>query len=396
MSSSISTNSISTNSSSKNRWLSGALLVAGTSIGGGMLGLPVATSPGGFFPALLWLFLSWWFMTSTGVVLVELCCNNKDGAKEGANLVTLAEARLGRIGKVVAWSFSLFLFTTLIVAYLVALSQMVERALGIGDALPFGALPFITLLASAILWPKFKLLFKINNLMMLALLSSYFLFIVVGLPYIQGKLLLRASWVESYWALPILFTSFGFQGTVPSLCKMLHYDHKVLKKSVIIGTTLTFTIYLLWQLVLLGSVPYEGGLELALQQGQDAVAPLVNLLNAPMLSLFGQIFAFTAVTTSLLGVARGLLDFLADGLGKNSDKPADALQLLLLIFLPTSIIALYNPTIFLQALGVAGGLGCAVLLGLLPLLMSPKVGIMRVLLYTFVIFEILLELKSIL
>lgn len=372
-------------------WVSGALLVAGTSIGGGMLGLPVATSPGGFFPALLWLFLSWGFMTSTGLILVDLCCENKNGA----NLVSLAQARLGIGGKVVAWCFSLFLFSTLIVAYLVALTQLVARVLGLLEYTSF-ILPTITCLTSIFIWPRLKLLFKINNLLMMILLGLYCIFILLGLPYVQSSYLLRASWQNSYWALPILFTSFGFQGTVPSLCKMLHYDRRSLKRAVVAGTIATFGIYLLWQLVLLGSLPYEGGLDIALQQGQDAVAPLMQLLDANILSLVGQLFAFTAITTSLLGVARGLFDFLADGLRVNSDQVSTAFGLLVLIFVPTTLIAFYNPAIFLQALGVAGGIGCAILLGLLPLCMSQIPKKVSLPLYLFVLFEIFLELKILL
>jgi tyrosine-specific transport protein len=43
----------------------GTLLVAGTSIGVGMLALPVATAAGGFLPSLMIYFLCWFFMLCT-------------------------------------------------------------------------------------------------------------------------------------------------------------------------------------------------------------------------------------------------------------------------------------------------------------------------------------------
>ena len=40
-----------------------------------------------------------------------------------------------------------------------------------------------------------------------------------------------------------------------------------------------------------------------------------------------------------------------------------------LIYIPPIIVAMINPNIFLRALGYAGGIGCALLLGLFPILM---------------------------
>ena len=79
-------------------------------------------------------------------------------------------------------------------------------------------------------------------------------------------------------------------------------------------------------------------------------------------------FAFFAITTSFLGVTLGLLDFLADGL-KKTKRGWSHLQLACLTFGPPLIIAMIYPSLFLIALTFAGGIGCALLLGLLPVLM---------------------------
>ena len=86
--------------------LSGILLVAGPSIGAGMLALPVVTAESGFFPALLIYFLCWVFMTSTGLLILELCLK----LPPDANLVSMAGAYFGLPGKGFAWGLYLFLF----------------------------------------------------------------------------------------------------------------------------------------------------------------------------------------------------------------------------------------------------------------------------------------------
>ncbi|HUD01475.1 MAG TPA: aromatic amino acid transport family protein, partial [Rhabdochlamydiaceae bacterium] len=49
----------------------GTLLIAATTIGVGMLGLPIATGPGGFVPATFVYILTWFFMLCTGLLLLE-------------------------------------------------------------------------------------------------------------------------------------------------------------------------------------------------------------------------------------------------------------------------------------------------------------------------------------
>ncbi len=379
--------------------ITGSLLVAGTSIGGGMLGLPVATSSGGYLPSLLFLALSWVFMASTGLILGDICCLH--GGRP--NLVTLSAESLGKVGKYAAWVLSLFLFLSLIVAYLVGLSGVVSRFMGIQPS------PVIIILvacfAAIALWPSFKLLLRMNVSFMMILIASYALFIIFGMPHVDFALLERASWRDAPLALPVLFTSFGFQGTVPSLAAILNYDRSLVRRCILIGSSSTFFIYILWQTVLLGVVPYAGGLEVALQQGQDAIAPLARSVQAPVLFGAGELFAFAAITTSLLGVGLGLLDFLADGLGLSTSRGSHAAALIGLILIPTTLIAIANPSLFLEALGFAGGIGCALLLGVMPLLIGIKkeqlYGIFRskivlALLFVFVFIELLIELVHLL
>src|SRR5579871_6624910 len=94
--------------------IGGILLVAGTSIGAGMLALPVVTAEGGFFPAFFTYLLCWGFMTCTGLLMLEICLE----MPPDANLISMAGAYLGRGGKIFAWVLYLFLFYCLTIAYL--------------------------------------------------------------------------------------------------------------------------------------------------------------------------------------------------------------------------------------------------------------------------------------
>ena len=120
-------------------------------------------------------------------------------------------------------------------------------------------------------------------------------------------------------------------------------------------------------------------------------------------------FSTFALTTSFLGVTLGLMDFLSDGL-QLPKVGWKKILLCMIVYIPPVIIAIINPNIFLRALGYAGGIGCALLLGLLPIIMVwvgryqkeysdlnrqlPGGKGILTLLSIFVIFELLIELTK--
>ena len=108
------------------------------------------------------------------------------------------------------------------------------------------------------------------------------------------------------------------------------------------------------------------------EEGRDAVHPLQYFTNSSTILILGRTFAFFALVTSFLGVGVGLVDFLADGLKIEKQKKKNRFLLLFVAFVPPLFFSLVNPSIFLQALGLAGGFGCALLLGVLPILMVWK------------------------
>lgn len=346
--------------------IGGILLVTGTSIGAGMLALPVVTGEGGFLPAIFSYLVCWMFMSATGLLILELCLR----MPPGANLVTLAETYLGRWGKIASWALYLFLFYSLSVAYLSGAGGLLQAWLG-SDLSAWGGILLFFALSSPFVYIGAKAVDRFNMLCMAGLLISYFAFVVVCFPRVHLDFLERASWGKSMIALPIIFTSFSYQGIIPTLTTYLKKDARRLRISILCGTGITFLIYALWEFLILGIIPVEGemGLAKARELGLSAVAPLGVQVSHAWVSGTGQVFAFFAITTSFLGVTLGLVDFLADGL-KIPKKGVCHLQISALTFGPPLVISLLYPSLFLKALGFAGGIGCALLLGLLPTLMA--------------------------
>jgi tyrosine-specific transport protein len=338
----------------------GSLLIGGTALGAGMLALPLATASGGLIPSWAAYFLSWLFSVATGLLFVEIGL----WLPRNANIVSMATALLGNWGKWLAWALYIFLFYSLTVAYVAGGGRLFSETYPV-----FGILLF-TSVFGLVVFLGTKIAGRVNGILMAGLILSYLGFVVFGVEKIDFSRIQEWGWKGAILGLPVIFTSFSYQGTVPSLLEYLGRDAKKTRFAIIAGTTIPLIAYIIWDIIIKGIVPIEGphGLLAARELGVTAVEPLKFILQNSKIALIGNFFAFFALTTSFIGVTLGLLDFLADSL-KIEQTQLKRGGLALLVYVPPVIIALTNPSIFFHALGYAGGFGCAILLGFLPTLM---------------------------
>jgi tyrosine-specific transport protein len=339
----------------------GAMLIAGTSIGGGMLALPVLTSLGGFAPSIVLYFATWIFMACTGLLFLEACL----WMKEETNIISMADHSLGHMGRAFAWFLYLFFFYCVTLAYFVGGGNLFSESIpGLANwqgMLLFGALfaPFV--FAGA------RMVDRINLVLMFGLILSFLLFVFMGYSHIDYANFKPMDWPLTLMALPVAFAAFGYQGIIPTLVHYMNYDVKKLRKTILIGSSIPLITYLIWQWLILGIVPASGLAE-ALANGDNAVYPLKSVLNDQKVYIIGAFFAFFALATSFFGVTLGMLDFLADGLNIEKTRRG-RLFLCGLVYLPPLIFGIANPHVFLTALDYAGGFGSSLLLGLLPIMM---------------------------
>lgn len=346
--------------------VSGVLLVAGTCIGAGMLALPVVTGIAGFLPAMAINLLCCLFMMATGLLFLEAIFWMEDGA----NVLTLAHHFLGKSGKYIAGIAFLFLYYCLTVSYLAggspalgeAIRQLFGQELGLTSSIAlFAALfGFIVYLGAGAVD-------RINWILMGGLFISYFLLLGVGTREVNLEYLKRANWPISLAAAPVLFGAYGYHNILPSLSTYLKRNALSLRLAVIFGSLVPFAIYSLWQWLIIGTLSLEE-IQGADMRGEPITQTLHNVIGHPLLRLFGEYFGFFALVTSFLGVSLSMVDFLADGLNARRDGWS-RLALCLCVFVPPAIFAAFNPGIFIEAIGIAGGYGEAILNGLLPIAM---------------------------
>ncbi|ASQ45023.1 Tyrosine-specific transport protein [Legionella clemsonensis] len=98
----------------KSRFIGGILLIVGTSIGGGMLALPVANAATGFWQSSFFLLICWGAMTLGALFILEANLY----LPPGKHMVSMAASTLGKPGLLIAWLSYLFLLYTLLSAYI--------------------------------------------------------------------------------------------------------------------------------------------------------------------------------------------------------------------------------------------------------------------------------------
>ncbi|ROV58611.1 tyrosine transporter TyrP [Vibrio ponticus] len=352
---------------SKSKVMGSTLIIAGTTIGAGMLALPLASAGIGFSTSLVIMVFLWALMAYTALMMVEL----HQHADSQATLHTLAMQILGKRGKWLASFAMLFLFYSLCAAYIAGggaqFGQRVAQWTGIEMTGASGTVLFTAIVAAVVIIGT-ATVDKVNRVLFtlkLIAMASVLLFLapnvtqsyLLSMPIEQGLVVA---------AIPVIFTSFGFHGSIPAIVRYLDGDTISLRKAIVIGSAIPLIIYVFWQLVTLGVVSQS---ELLENQGLSAlIAQLSTTVQQSSIAQAIGIFADLALLTSFLGVSLGLFEFLGDSMSK---KHSSRIVTGLVTFLPPMGFALFYPQGFITALGYAA-IALAILAIFLPVVMVLK------------------------
>lgn len=348
----------------------GVLLIVGTSIGGGMLALPVATAAGGFIVSSLLLFICWSIMTFSAFLILEVNL----WLPPRTNIISMARMTLGRLGEGTAWLSYLFLMYALLAAYMSGGSAVIGQLFSFAHlATPawLNSILFVFVFGY-IVYQGIKPVDYVNRGLMVTKMGSLIVLILFCIPFIQQQKLTGGSPVMLLGTVTVMMTSFGYATIIPSLRSYFNEDIKKLRLAIFIGSLIPLICYILWDMAILGVLPREGdyGLLQIMQDGgktDDLTRSLSYFLQKTSITTFAGIFTAICVLTSFLGVSLGLSDFLADGC-KLEKKGVGNMIVFILTFLPSLLIVLFYPSIFVQALSYAG-IFAVLLVVLLPALM---------------------------
>ena len=338
----------------KNRTLGSILIVAGTTIGAGMLAMPLASAGVGFGVTLGLLITLWALMCYTALLLLEVYQH----VPADMGLGSLAARYLGRYGQWATGFCMLFLLYALTAAYISGAGELLASSLNqwLDWRLPpaAGVLIF-TGIGGTVVCIGTSLVDLFNRFLFSAKIIFLAIMLALLLPHIHQINLLT---------LPLQ------QGL--ALSAIPGGDIRKLRRVFVIGSFIPLVAYIFWQLATLGSIdsPVFTAL-LAKNAGLNGLLEAIReVVASAHVELAVHLFADLALATSFLGVALGLFDYLAD-LFQRQNSAAGRLQSGLITFLPPLAFALFYPRGFVMALGYAG-VALAVLALMLPSLLVMK------------------------
>ena len=373
--------------------LPGAIaLVAGTTVGAGMLALPTVCQSSGIVPSTTALVLCWGYMLGTGLLLLEV---NLDAMRAtgntNASIVTMADRTLGANGVRFAWAAYVFIHYALLVAYISRagelLAETARDAAGLDVSAGAAGTAYAAIFGSVIFASSPRRLDKINTVLVALVLMTFAPLLALGASTVNLENFTVGDWQAVAPTVPVIALAFVFHNVVPVVATQLEGDARKSQLALGAGTFIPFAMFVLWDAALLGSVSQkdaQNALDAVARSGGaiEAVADPLAALQAtsPAATTLVAGFSFFAITTSFLGFVLGLVDFLNDGLGfdemdegasaEPSEGSAKAVRndwrLFALTLVPPWAFALSYPDVFLDALDSAGTFGVLTLFGCMP------------------------------
>ncbi|XP_028554258.1 uncharacterized protein LOC110102257 isoform X3 [Dendrobium catenatum] len=285
---------------------SAIFLVAGTTVGAGILAIPAVTQEAGFLASAITCILCWIYMVVTGLLIAEVNMNTMcELGSGGVSLVSMAMRTLGRVGvQVACWSY-LFIHYALLVAYIARSSDILTNSFGI--PLWESATLFSLIFGGICYYGSQRVIGAINGFLVFGIIISFAALVGVASGDLQWNSLLRANVEAVPRSVPIIALSFVYQNVVPVLCTNLEGNLSKVRSAIVFGTAVPLALFIIWDAVILGVLPnFE-------MNTANIIDPLEQLRsNNGMVGPIVEVFSFLAIATSYIGFVLGLTDFIAD------------------------------------------------------------------------------------
>lgn len=335
--------------------LGSILIIAGSSIGAGMLAMPISSAGVGFIGSSLLLFLLWFVTCYTALLMVKVYEFNS--CTDGFDTLTRKYTNLF-VNRIAGLSL-MFLIYSLTAAYMTGGGTILKTNIDLVFNLDINrkfAIILFSILFSTIVIIGTKSVDLITRGLFTAKVIFLIVLVILMIPLIQGINLLSMPLKQGLIiaAIPPIFTSFGFHGSIPTIVNYLGGNKKLLNRAFILGSLLPLAIYLIWQIVVLGSLDQTTFMSILRQREplDGLIMSIRQVAKSTYIETLFSLFSAAALGTSFLGVSVGLYDYYKDLLKNKSSKVIPSLSGAL-TFLPPLGFALFYPEGFMKALGFA-------------------------------------------
>lgn len=332
-------------------------MIAGTTIGAGMLAMPLTSAGMGFGATALLLVGLWALLAYTGLLFMEVY---QTAPQKDVGVASLAEQYFGLIGRVLATFSLLILLYALLAAYITGGGSLLAGVMPeMADAdmkLKISILIFTAVLGTFVV-VGVKSVDGLTRVLFLGKIVAFIAVLLMMLPKakLENLTAIPLDNLLIISAIPIFFTAFGFHVIMGTINSYLDADIGKIRKSIYIGTAIPLVAYLLWQLATHGVLSQNEFTTILTQDPtlNGLVKATSQITGSTILGEMVRLFSVLALITSFLGVSMGIFEGVGDLL-KRLNLPTNRLWLTIATFTPPILFALFYPNGFIKALGYAG------------------------------------------
>lgn len=358
--------------------LGSTALVAGTTVGAGILALPAVTLPSGVIPSTVLLIAVWLYALVSGLLIAEVSLSAmRSLGRESLGLLPMIESTLGLAGARIAGGAYLFLHYALLVAYIAQGGEILvsasEQLFDVQNVPAWVGTTSFTLVFGGIMYfGRERLVEKLNSAFVAIVIASFLGLLLFGFGQVKGAGLLFQNWSALPNAVPVMLVALFYHNVIPVVALQLEGDARLIRSSIFVGSAIPLIMFLAWNAVVLGSV--SPALVQGISNGRTVFDPLQILRDngtGEWLGVLVSVFSEFAIVTSFIGFVYGLLDLFKSISFVAPNELSLRKAYSLILFPPMSMSAL-NPSIFFTAIDYAGTFSISVLGGIIPALMSWK------------------------
>jgi tyrosine-specific transport protein len=344
-----------------------ALMITGTTIGIGILGLPIKTGLAGVLPSLTATIAVWVVMLATGWILAKGIIASGDPI----DISTLVYRKLGKPGRIMTVIGYLVLVYGIITAHLAGGGDVLSALTSGGLSATTSILIFFAV-ATVIALLGVGWVEKINSFLMAGLFVSFCMLLFEIAGSVDVARFEHKDWSFLTSTIPIIICAQTYHLIIPSVCRILDHDPRAVMKALIIGTLIPVFVNTLWMVIVIGALPLAGAgdntILAAFQKGQAATVPLAAALHSAVISRFTLIFSMVVLVSSYVLQSTAVIGFFEDLLPVSLGTKRRATSAVL-GFIPPLVVVFLYPGIFLKALDVIGGGSVILLFVAIPSLM---------------------------
>ncbi|API87625.1 amino acid permease [Francisella uliginis] len=340
------------------RFIGSVFLIIGTTIGAGMLSLPLIVASCGFTTAIILLVLSWSVMYITAIKLLNVCAEYP----LGVNFTTMMQEKASKIYLVFFSIIYLLLLYSLLAAYTTQGSSLVSMIGDVNDPnkSQIGVSAIIFILIFGAFMFSYKVSDYANRVFVILKFIFFIIAVVIMLFYINVKYLAAApaSISAFIFAWPTLLPAFGFHNIIPVIYEYQKGDVKSIRKSIFIGSVSVLVIYMVWICLSLALIPQHGlySYHELFTSGNNTPEGLAGEIKrvsgSNTLEIALNLFIHIAIITSFIGVGISLMHYIRD-LFVRYNKQIGNFAIAFICFVPPLVFTVFYPQGFILALQYA-------------------------------------------